>query len=190
MYDSYIEPGSALLILMFLIYIFAIMMHMALQVGGTMAGFHSKEAVDAATIKPFVQTVVKEFGFDRLVFEANWFFCNFLPDGPSKGMVRCSTKSYSLAELVVLAVRQHRLLACSSLLVLVLLPAAQHIMYTRPVTAALAFGRHCGSACAVLWLITVQFVMLPAGRLWYLGHDAGTDANRARGDGGGPREEQ
>eukprot|EP01046_Picozoa_sp_COSAG06_P056414 COSAG06_NODE_10666_length_1640_cov_1.230370_1_plen_302_part_10 len=52
----------------------------ALQVGGTMAGFHSKEAVDAATIKPFVQTVVKEFGFDRLVFEANWFFCNFLPD--------------------------------------------------------------------------------------------------------------
>lgn len=58
----------------------------ALQVGGTMAGFKSKEKVDAATIKPFVQTVVKEFGFNRLVFEANWFFCNFLPAGPDKGM--------------------------------------------------------------------------------------------------------
>ena len=46
----------------------------------------SQEAVDAATIKPFVQTVVNEFGFDRLVFEANWFFCNFQSDGPEKGM--------------------------------------------------------------------------------------------------------
>ena len=45
-----------------------------------------KDKVDAATIKPFVQTVVREFGFSRLVFEANWFFCNFLPDGPGKGM--------------------------------------------------------------------------------------------------------
>ena len=58
----------------------------ALQVGGTMAGFKSKDKVDVGTIKPFVQTVVREFGFNRLVFEANWFFCNFLPDGPGKGM--------------------------------------------------------------------------------------------------------
>ena len=51
-----------------------------------MAGFHTKQAVDAATIRPFVETVVKAFGWGRLVFEANWFFCNFLPAGPGKGM--------------------------------------------------------------------------------------------------------
>ena len=37
----------------------------ALQVGGTMAGFKEKSKVDPALIKPFVETVVKAFGFKR-----------------------------------------------------------------------------------------------------------------------------
>jgi predicted TIM-barrel fold metal-dependent hydrolase len=48
----------------------------ALQVGGTMAGFKSKDKVDAATIKPFVQTVVREFGFKRLVPAPSQIYVN------------------------------------------------------------------------------------------------------------------
>eukprot|EP00729_Bicosta_minor_P003918 gene3918-32935_t len=48
------------------------------QVGGTMAAFKTKSAVDPKLIQPFIQTAVEAFGYDRLCFEANWFFCNFV----------------------------------------------------------------------------------------------------------------
>ena len=37
-----------------------------------------------------------------MVFEANWFFCNFLPDGPDKGMDAYNT----LARLLVPMLRE------------------------------------------------------------------------------------
>jgi predicted TIM-barrel fold metal-dependent hydrolase len=47
------------------------------QLGGTMSSFHTKQAVNPATILPFVRTAVQAFGYNRLCFEANWFFSNF-----------------------------------------------------------------------------------------------------------------
>jgi len=48
------------------------------QLGGTMAGFGSIEKVNKTVIKPFLQAAVAAFGYDRLCFEANWFFSNWV----------------------------------------------------------------------------------------------------------------
>lgn len=47
------------------------------QVGGTMAAWASRDAVNATMIKPFVATAIEAFQYDRLCFEANWFFSNW-----------------------------------------------------------------------------------------------------------------
>jgi len=52
------------------------------QLGGTMASFLLKSAVNPAMILPFIQTAVSAFGYDRLCFEANWFFSNFQAGSP------------------------------------------------------------------------------------------------------------
>ena len=47
------------------------------MLGGTMASWANKEAVNASMIKPFIATAIQAFQYDRLCFEANWFFSNW-----------------------------------------------------------------------------------------------------------------
>jgi len=65
------------------------------MLGGTMASWANKGAVNASMIKPFVATAIQAFQYDRLCFEANWFFFKLEDHGRLRGVGRRPARAAS-----------------------------------------------------------------------------------------------